>query len=371
MRPSTNRFLWCLFFTLGCQTATQNETEAARRVEVAEVRTERYAPSLRLLGEVHSDHEVRVTPQLAERIRNLYVTEGQTVRRGDPIAALDGDVLNNSVAQALATRQAAESNRDQLAQDIVRVARLVEQGAAARTQLETIQAQMRSADAQVAQLSAIERSAGSQRLRAIIRSPIDGTVALLTAQEGALAVPQIPLCSVVDLAHQYVRVSVIERDYPRVVIGQQAMVRLIADESVEIRGTVRLISPVLDPLTRTALIEIALVGDIGRFRPGMTAEVKLELGTATDAVVVPASALILNAGSETNQQAIAFVNESGIARRRLVELGDRIDDVAIVRTGLAAGESLVVAGQTFLRDGQRIEVSTPNATAAPTEQAAD
>ncbi|HJL15751.1 MAG TPA: efflux RND transporter periplasmic adaptor subunit [Sandaracinaceae bacterium LLY-WYZ-13_1] len=315
-----------------------------------------------LLGDVHGAREVRVFAQVPERIRVLHVEEGDPVEAGDPIATLDADLQASSVQQASAALGAAEAARDQLRADVARVRRLVSSGALPRSQLETLETQLRSSEAQVDQMRAARRTAGEQRARTVVRAPIDGTVALLSVQQGDMVAPQAPICSVVRTESLVVKLQVTEQDYVRIREGMDVRLVPPALPDVQRTGTVTRISPVLNPMTRTALVEVSVANEDGVLRPGMVAEASIELSRRSDVVLAPSRALVLDSETDTERTASVFVvdAEAGVARRRRVVLGPRYGGRVEITEGLEGGETLVVQGQHLLRDGAPIRTGEPD-----------
>lgn len=309
-----------------------------------------------VLGDVHGEREVRVFAQAAERIRVLHVQEGDQVEAGDVIVTLQAGLQSAGVQQASAAVDVAEAARDQLRADVDRVRRLVQSGTLPRSQLETLEAQLRTSEAQVDQSRAARRSASTQRDMTVVRAPVAGTIALLTLQQGDMVAPSVPICSVVQADRLRVQLRLTEQDYVRVREGMTAVIRPPALEGLTLEGTVSQISPVLDPLTRTARVDVAVDNPDGRLRPGMVAQTSIVLERHPEVVLAPSRALVLSSRTDTEREANVFVfdREAGVARRRRVVLGRRYDTGVAIEEGLDGGEEVVVQGQHLLRDGAPI-----------------
>lgn len=349
---------------LGCDKfgGREEETEPPPRlVETERAVRDDAVDRVELLGDVHGEQEVRVFAQVPERIRVLHVQEGDAIRAGDPIVTLEADLQSSGVMQAGAAVSAGEASRDQLQADIARVRRLVETGAVPPTQLEMLEAQLRTADAQVAQLRAVQRSAGEQRDRTIVRAPIDGVIALLSVQQGDMAAPQIPICAVVRAERVIVRARVTEQDYVRMRAGMTADIVPPALPDAARRGQVARISPVIDPLTRTASIEIEVDNEDGTLRPGMVAEAAIELSRRPNVVLAPARALVLSSRTDRDREAAVFVltRDRRHVDRRAVRVGRRYGTRVEIERGLRGGEEVVISGQHLLRDGAEVRTEAP------------
>jgi len=129
---------------------------------------------------------------------------------------------------------------------------------------------------------------------------------------------------------------------------------------------------VLDPLTRTATVEVVVENDDRVLRPGMVAEAAIELSRRPNVVLAPSRALVLSSRTDTDREAAIFVfdREAGVAHRRAVVLGRRYDRLVEITSGLEGTEEVVVRGQHLLRDGAHVrtsEVRTSDAPAAAPE----
>ena len=346
--------LACLASLAACGEEEVGEQPPERLVVVAPVETGEAVDRLELLGDVHGEVEIRVFAQLPERIRELHVREGQSVAAGDPIATLEADLTTSDVEQAGAALDAALATRDRLDAEVRRLRPLVQQRAVATSQLESLEANLRAAEAQVAQLRAARGAARERRSRTVVRAPADGIVALLNVEEGDMAVPQVPLATVVRMDRVRIVLRAVESDYVKLRDGMTVDVTAPSLEGFERAGTVSEISPVIDLLTRTAEVVVTLDNPDHTLRPGMVARVGVDLERREDVVMAPARAVVMTPQTDIDGTAAVYVVQDGVARRREVRIGERYGGRVEIETGLEAGEEVVVRGQHLLRDGARV-----------------
>lgn len=351
---------------VACQPAagTPDAGAATRLVIVAPTRTGDAVESVRILGELRGEADVRIFAELPARIRTLHVREGDGVRAGDPIVTLEGDRLAAGVEQATAALSAAEVARDQLTADLERARRLFASGAIPELQVTTLEAQLRSAEANLETLRAARRGASAESRRTLVRAPIDGTVALLAFAAGDMVAAAAPICSIVRTERMRLALRVTEVDYVRLREGMAATVTLPAMPNLSREGVVTLVSPVLDRLTRTATVEVTLDNADGGLRPGMTGRAEIELARRAGVVLAPARAVVMLPETDETRRAAVFVVEGGVASRREVLLGLRMDDAIEIREGLRENEVVVVEGQHLLRDGVEVRTAEDGARAA-------
>ncbi len=336
-----------------------NEEPPARLVTTELAVRELAVDELRLLGEVRGVLEVQVFAQLPERIAVVHVEEGQRVAAGEPIVTLDGDLTSTDYAQARAALDAAIASRDQLESELSRTRELVAQSALPARSLEQLDSQLRTANAQVAQLQAARRAAGARQGRTVVRAPADGLVARLRATEGELAAPQVPVCTVVQMDEVEIEVRPIEADFVRLEEEMAVRVTPPALPELERGGRISSISPVLDRLTRTATVEVRVANEDHQLRPGMVAEVWIELSRRPDVLLIPSRAVLMTTETDTERRANVFVRDGGRARRVEVELGRRYGDrmEIVAAEGLGPGDEVIVEGQHLLRNQSRVRVT--------------
>lgn len=382
LRPGTGRPLrdlpaWLLLAAgalgaVGCGEDAE-PPEVARLVTVAPVVADEATESLTLLGEVQGEKEVRLAAEVPEKVVEIHVAEGDQVDKGDALVTLDAGLLAADLAQAQAAEEVARANRDELRSELERIRGLVGQGAAAMAQLESLETRLRAAEAQVAQLAAAQRAAGRRRARSTLRAPFDGTVASIAVEEGDLAAPQMPVALLVQMARVEVALQVAERDFLRIDVGDEARVRPPAKPALVRVGQVARRSPVVDRVTRTGTVVVAVDNEDEALLPGMVAEVDLVLARRTGVVMVPAEAVVMTPETARTDRAEVFlVDEAGRrAERRTITLGRRYGGRLEIADGLAPGERVVVRGQHLLRDGALIRLTEDQIAAAGQAPAVD
>ncbi|HSV56779.1 MAG TPA: efflux RND transporter periplasmic adaptor subunit [Magnetospirillaceae bacterium] len=192
----------------------------------------------------------------------------------------------------------------------------------------------------------------------VIRSPIAGTVTSLPMEVGATLSPSVPAARIARTEDVELRTYAPERFVSRMRPGLASEVSLAAWPGEVFHAVLRDIAPVLDPASRTLELRLAFRRADPRVKAGMFATVKVITETRASVVKVPAEASVRRFG-----ETFAFVAEadpdrpgSYLARRRTLVPGILADGVLEVREGLAAGEHVVVRGQTLLDEGVPVNV---------------
>ena len=309
-------------------------------------------------------------------IEQILVEQGDTVHQGDPVALLERDLIDAQLAEACAGLAAAEANLGQveanlkvLAIDRTRMENLLRERAVARQKVDHIQAQYNAmieqralARAQIEKSQAVIRQLTVLSTDHTLRAPIDGIVAQRYLDVGNMTAPGVPLFSLVDDRTVKIVTTVAEKDWPAVQKGMAAEVRVDAHPGKVFQGRVALVSPLVDPATRTARVEIHVPNSERRLAGGMFANLRLILG-ARDALAVPADAIQRLPGTG---QPYVYVVADGTAHVRNVVTGMHQGDTVAIESGLTAGERVVVRGQNRLREGRPVILAAPDSAAPAT-----
>ncbi len=301
-----------------------------------------------------------------QHIKEILVERGDRVSEGQVLARLDQttylakrEEVRARLREAEAAKAAAEARLGVLAKDQERFAVLFQKKAAPRQKLDHIRAEYRAARAQ-ARLAAARIAATRALLRSInialndhvIRAPISGFVSARFVDAGALSSDKKPMFQITDESKVKVITSVAEPDYPLARPGQPAEIRVDAYPGRVFRGKVSVVSPLLDPRTRSAELEVVLDNPDRRLRAGMYAQVKVLLGSRR-ALLVPRQAV---SRAEGTGAWFVFTIEGGKARQVNVEVGPTFGSRREIKKGLKPGQEVVTGGGSLLHDGAPVKL---------------
>ena len=355
-------------------------------VSVARVAPHAFVETLTLSGSLVPREEILIGPEIEGlRVLDVLVEEGAEVKRGQVLARLVPDTLDAQLAQneaalarnAAATAQAraliseAEARLKEAQNAIVRTRTLKEAGHVsdavfdqresafklAEAQLVAARDGLKASEADRASIEAQRRELLWRRSKTDVTAPADGVISQRRARVGAtpLLASQEPMFRMIEKGEIELDAEVPQAHIVRLALDQKA--RIAIPGNGEVDGTVRLISPSVDPATRLGRVRILLGKDpalrIGTFARG---EVVIASGTG---LAVPRSAVLFGKSGPSVQ-----VVENETVETRPVALGLTEAERIEVRSGLAEGTLVVAKSGTFLRNGDRIRpVVLPSAVA--------
>jgi multidrug efflux pump subunit AcrA (membrane-fusion protein) len=264
-------------------------------------------------------------------------------------ALADRDRARTLLAEQLAPRSYAEGFETALAAAEADLAAAASGVAAARSGVAAAGIARRTAEAGRRTAEAAREEARLFLRRSEVLAPIDGYLARTLAEQGEVVEANKPVLVLVATRSVKAVFPLAERDAPLVRTGAPAAVTVASLGPEPIAGTVTLLAVTADPATSTYRLEVELPNADGRLRAGMLAQLRLLRREVTGAVAAPLFAVMRSGGASH-----AYVLEDGVARRREVVTGIVNGDRVEIRSGLAAGDRLIVKGQRDLEDGQKV-----------------
>jgi membrane fusion protein (multidrug efflux system) len=301
-------------------------------VEVVVARADTVVDAILATGEIEAMQAVELRPDIEGRIAEILVREGVEVGRGTPLFKVDDAELKAEVARA-------EAERDLAQQSLARTRDLLSQKASSQSELERAEATARSTAAQLELLKV--------RLdRTVVRAPFAGVVGQRTVSLGDYVTTSSPLVTVQTVSPQRAAFQVPERYADRLKVGQVVTFRVAALPGKEFTGRVDFVDPVVQLPARTITVKAQVPNPRRELQAGMFIEVRLATAVRPKAVVIAEDAVLPLQGST-----FVWVAADGKATRRQVELGVRTPGFVEARTGVEAGEQVVVGGQERLAEG--------------------
>lgn len=337
----------------GCSGDTEGEgTRPTLTAAVAQPEVRDLPRRVMASGPVEPWQEVVVGAELSGlRIERVHAEVGQVVRKGALLAELDAATLKAQALEAEASVAEAKALQAEAAASAARGEALARSGAISQRDLDQLEAAAGSSVARVQRAEAQLVIARQRLSYARVLAPDDGVIASRTAVPGSVVTHGMELYRLVRQGRVEWRAEVPEQAFPQVTLGQLASVESRAGDRVE--GRVRVISPGLDPATRSGIAYVDLpVG--GRLRAGMYANGWIEVGT-TQAMLVPLSAVTSRDGSHY----VFLLADDDQVRETKVQVGTTLDRSVEVTAGLARDARVVTNGAAFLRDGDRVTVVDP------------
>ena len=366
--------VWSILSRIMSTQSDVSETDQGATVLVAAPRIGAIERVLSTSGTLTASKTIRITSKVPGRIERILVEDGQPVAEGEFLVQIEEETARLQVKQAYATWQAAQAQYDKarkgarteelqnaralyekaekdlaaVEESFTRSEKLYKSGAIAKVQYE--QAEAAKANYELACLQ-VEFTR--------IKAPESGVIARVLQDEGNIVATSTPILVLVQDDRIQVEIEVAEKYYGEILhSGELLEARIFTAAypgSDPFRGRILTVAPTIDPASRTFTVTVDIEDPKDRLRPGMYAEVEIVLERVPDALLVPASAVLDRAGEK-----IVFVaegtGEAAVAAARGVVPGLSSAGEVQILSGIDPGDNVIVEGNTFLEQGQRIGV---------------
>jgi membrane fusion protein, multidrug efflux system len=321
---------------------------------------------LRVIGTVEAFSVVSVKTLVGGEMTRVHFTEGQDVKKGDPLFTIDSRPYEAALKQAEANLQKDLAQEKNAQEDARRYEFLIQKGVVARQQYDKFRTDADALEATVLADRAAVENIKLQLEYCFIRSPIDGRTGYLMVKQGnVVKANDIVLVVINQINPIYVTFSVPEQNLSEIrkyMAAGKLKVEAISpnDENRPEKGILSFVDNAVDSTTGTIRLKGTFANREKKLWPGQFVNVVLTLTTQPDAIVVPSQAI--QTGQEG--QYVFVVKQDSTVESRPVVAGRTNNNETVVQKGLNADEKVVTDGQLRLYPGAKVEIKTSDSATA-------
>ena len=368
MKPIYPLILCAIFGLSACSQPEADNTEAsvpdsAMRVNVVAVGKQAATPTLHLTGTVAAKEDVAVGTALSGlKILEVNADVGQRVEKGQVLARLDSVNVQAALRQSEMALAKARSNLNarqaewrEAQATFNRYRPLASEGAVTpqeldqqRLRLESAQANVQAARAEIAQLQSQLTDSRHQRAKAEITAPVSGIISQRAAEAGALTGSDA-LFHIIQDGKMELAANATADELSVLKTGMPAKVR-VRGQHESLSGNIRLISPQMDSGTRLGTVRIALEKQPA-LQNGAYGEAEVQLPTQESAAALPVQAVSF---ADDGQAFVMLVGADNRVKRQAVNIGRQNAEWVEIVSGVNAGARVVRNAAAFVSDGDLI-----------------
>ena len=351
--------LCCTFITFSCQQSAK-ETEAnasedganaaetskenkespgldAVPVAISVADTGSISSYLLLSSTIETERTVDVYPLQMGVVKSLRVEEGDKVRRGQALCVLVDDEYRLAAEKA-------ELNYEKSVKDFERFKRMLDKSLISQEEYDNARFAMRDAE--------IEHNRAKVALaHTRVKAPISGVIAERIVRLGDRVQQSSKLFTIVNMDDKQVKVHVPEKNAWLLKKEQQAKITSDFMPNREFSGAIARIAPVVSRETGTVTVTIMMDEKYEDLRPGMFVNVLIQTDTHVGSVLVPKDAIVYENGLP-----YVFTVTDTLANRKSLKIGFTNPDYVESVGGVSSGDSLIVVGQSGLKDKAKVRV---------------
>ena len=339
-------------FAAGCDKAPAAKTEEPRLVRALKVAPVAHTRTVEYPGEVRARYETRLAFRVPGKMIERLVEVGQRVRAGQPIARLDPHDLQLAAAGAQALVLQAESDKKLAAADLARYRELRAKNFISQAEFDRRQSLYDTAAARLEAVQAQARQAANQAGYALLGANTAGVITAIEAEAGQVVAAGQTVARLARPGEREIAIAVPESQRELLDDNSEYTVTLNALGGRSWRGRLREISPAADPATRTygARISILQAGD--EVELGMSARIAVSAAARDTRIALPVAAIY----SKGDAPKVWIVDGANTVHLRPVKTDGLAGEQVLIDSGLAPGDTVVVAGAQLLREGERVRV---------------
>ena len=331
----------------GVDPEVERPSSVAARVMVAPVEAHRVVEQIQAAGDLIAKEEATVSTEIGGLVTEILLDEGQAVENGITVLEIDPERRELELRSREARVARAKAGLREQERESQRIETLGSRNVASEAQRDAAKTQLQSARSELAEARA-QLGLAQRALRdASVKAPFPGLIARRYVSKGEFVSPGQKLFDLVALDPIEIEFRLAEVDSARVAIGGEIDVRVAPYPDEVFRANVSVISPRIDPGTRTLRVKGVLANPDGRLRPGLFARVDLGVSKRDGVVMIPEDAVLQRADGS-----VAFrLLEGNRVQRRVLTTGLFRGGYVEVVEGLEIGDLVVLRGHVSLVDG--------------------
>ncbi len=350
----------------GCGKKNQYVAPPPPTVGVAKPLARKVTPELVATGTVQAADSVDLVARVQGFVQSIGYTDGQPVKRGQVLFTIEPAPYQAKLQQAQSALVSAEAQLVQAQAEYKRQSELGARNVASQANVDQARAAMETARANVTSSQAGVALAGINLGYTRVTAPFDGVATAHLVSVGDLVGASGPtkLATVVRMRPIWVTFSLSEAEVQRIradltKAGQKLTdlssievdVGLMTEQGTPHRGHLDYVSPTVDTATGTLGLRAVFNNANLPLLPGYFVRIRIpEHGFARQALLVPQAAVTTGQGGET----VLVVGKDNIVEQRVVGTGEAEGSLRVIRTGLAAGDRVIVEGLGRVEPGERV-----------------
>ena len=335
-------------------------TYAQAPVRVETVSDQLIVSQVNVTGTVTSPRTAVLSTAVAGLVAELTTDEGHRVTVGDPLLRLDAELAQLALERALAEVLQRETDLADARRRFTEAEKVGEQRGIARTQIESLRAEVTSDEAALVASQAAAREQQAIVERHTLRAPFAGVISQRFTELGEWVNPGNGLLELVATENLRFDFQVGQDNFAALSPQTPVDISLDAAPGQLVAGRVDTIVPVKNPNARTFLIRVLAedseVSDALRITPGMSVRGQLNVDAGRSGIAVSRDAILRFPDGRITVWVVDTAGDTPVVREQLITVGFEFSGRVEITSGLSVGDLVVVRGNETLQDGQEVTV---------------
>jgi len=312
-------------------------------VDLIQLKTDTFVHFIQITGNVKSDNQAFISPEISGQIKEVLVKEGQRVKEGQTLMVLNSEITQKNINEV-------KTNLD-LARTVYKKQKdLWDQKIGSEIQYLQAKNKMEALENRLETLKA-------QKRMATIKAPYSGIIDNIFQHEGEMASPGRQVLQLVNLENLKVYADMSERYLPYIHKNDKAIVSFPTFPNLKMEVPVFRIGNIINPANRTVRIQVNIKNIDNQLKPNIISNIKLQDFHSDSAIAIPS---IIIKQDLTGEYVFVVRDESNgkfVAEKRYLTTGLSHNDKTLIIKGLKPGEKVIYNGYNLVRDGSLLKVN--------------
>ena len=311
-------------------------------VGIKTMETTQFINYLNVTGNIVSNQEALISPEINGQIEHIYIKEGDYVSKGTLLVSLKTEITEKTIEEVKTSLELAKTvykkQKELWDQQIGSEIQYLQ----AKSKKESLERRLETLQTQVDMAS--------------IRAPFDGFIEIVFQKEGEIASPGRQVLQLVNLSDLKVTADVSESYLPNLAEGDKVLIEFPTFPSLSIESKIAVIGSIINPNNRTVKIQVKIPNPDNMLKPNVIANIKLIQAVYDSALVVP-SIIVKNDASGRNYIYLKKKKEGKFyAAKRYVKTGVSYGNNTLIIGGLEPNEEVIFQGYNMVKNGSLIRV---------------
>ena len=314
--------------------------------EIPEIKQEKIKVETAIVSKnkksIHLNYTGAITPfsttplafQVPGLVQNVFITEGETVKKGQVLASINKETFQSTHMMAKASQEQAQDAYD-------RLKKVYDKGSLPEIQWQEM-------NANLAKANAAESIAKQNLKKCDIVAPVDGVIGQRDLEIGATTTPGISVFQLITIEKVYVRISVPETEISKIQSGQEAKITIPALNNKKYTAVVESIGVVANQFSKTYEVKLLLNNLNNEIKPGMACDIDLTIEQIIDNISIPYNAVLQD--DQQNKYVFKVNKANNTVSQHVVNTGLFSNNELVITQGLSEGDLIVIGGHQKLHD---------------------
>lgn len=325
-------------------------------VEVAKAETGDVIRQVPLSGTVASIRKAQLSAEVQGRVEALKVEVGDAVQAGDALLVLDSEVARYTLQGLVAATAQARAELADAKRRYADAKRLRKQASISENELQLAKTEVDVDAALLQQKQAEEMLQRARVERHTLKAPFSGVITERMAESGEWIQPGEAVLTLVEVDNVRLEFRVPQDYFSMMNDGSSLQVSLDALPGQSFVAGIDAVVPYSDSDSRTFMIHASMDSAKAQITPGMSVHGKLDLSTGAEGVVLSRDAIVRYPDGRVTVWVVKPGSEPTSVTEKRVTVGKGFNGMLPIRSGIKAGETVVIKGNESLKEGQEVRV---------------